>query len=80
MDFSMIESGTSEGASRLCQQIFLPALQKAASDARAADGNPSNALNGVTMAFGEMLIALIGRPATVVLLRGFADHLERDPS
>lgn len=76
----MIESGTNEGATRLCREVFLPALQQAASEAQATDGNPSNALNGVTMAFGEMLIALIGRPATVVLLRGFADHLERNPS
>lgn len=76
----MSENGTPEAAARLCKEIFLPALQQASARAQAADSNPANSLNGVTMAFGEMLQVLVGRDGAVVLLRGFADHLERQPS
>lgn len=72
----MSEHGSDAAANRLRNEIFLPALQEAAGRAREVDSTPANLLNGSVMAFGDMLVQLIGLDATVHLLRGFADHLE----
>jgi hypothetical protein len=74
----MSDFGDEAIARRICDEAFLPALQAAAREARAIDDTPANLLNGVTLAFGEMLSGLIGVKGAALLLRGYADHLERN--
>ena len=72
----MSDYGSDAVANRLRNEVFLPALQEAAGKAREIDSTPANLLNASVMAFGDMLVQLIGRDGAVHLLRGFADHLE----
>ena len=72
----MSQYGNSEITNRLRNEVFLPALQEASARAREIDDAPANLLNASVMAFGDMLVQVIGQDATVHLLRGFADHLE----
>ncbi len=58
--------------------IFLPALQQAASLATKLNGSPNDMLNGAMMAFGDMLLTLTGKQGAVLLLKGLADHLEKN--
>ncbi len=72
----MNEYGSDAVANRLRTEVFLPALQQAASKASQIDSTPANLLNASMLAFGDMLVQLIGQDGAVHLLRGFADHLE----
>jgi hypothetical protein len=72
----MNEYGSNAVANRLRTEVFLPALQEAARKASQIDSMPANLLNASVLAFGDMLVQIIGQDAAVHLLRGFADHLE----
>jgi len=75
----MSNYGDNDVSNRLRNEIFLPALQDASVRAREIDDNAANLLNASVMAFGDMLLQILGRDATVHLLRGFADHLASSP-
>lgn len=59
-------------------EVFLPALQQAAGLAGKLNGSPNDILNGAMMAFGDMLLALIGKKGTVLLLTGLAEHMDKN--
>jgi hypothetical protein len=68
---------THEAAKRISDEVFLPALQRAAGEAQKLGGSPGDMLSGAMNAFGEMLLTLAGKKGAVALLRGLAEHLEQ---
>lgn len=62
---------------RVSNEIFLPALQKAAQQAQQIGVSPNDLLSGSLNAVGEMLVTLAGKQGAAILLRGLAEHLEQ---
>jgi hypothetical protein len=71
-----VEIDNNQIMQQIRNEVFLPALRKAAGEARKLDGSPNDMLSGSMMAFGDMLLTLTGKQGAILLLRGFADFLE----
>ena len=63
---------------KIRSEVFLPALQQAAGLAGKLKASPNELLNGAMMAFGDMMLTLTGKQGAVLLLKGLADHLEKN--
>lgn len=73
-----METDNHQIAYQIHHEVFLPALQHAAGEARKLDGSVNDMLNGSMMAFADMLVTLTGRAGAVLLLRGLAEYLEEN--